>query len=96
MVTQDPKLQEVFPDLPLCAQQYIAQMRKSLKERFSQHLGYVDRNIEETGKHFNLLGHSKSDIGLQSWRKYIPMCGSEKNLNAHMLEKQTVSKRGLM
>ena len=64
MVTQDPKLQEVFPDPPLCAQQYIGQMSKSLKERFSQHLGYVDRNVEATGKHFNLPGHSKSDMGV--------------------------------
>ena len=47
-----------------CAQQYIGQTSKSLKERFSQHLGYVDRNIEATGKHFNLSGHSTSDMGV--------------------------------
>ena len=49
-------------DVPRCGQQYIGQTSKSLKERFGQHLGYVDRNVEATGKHFNLPGHSKSDI----------------------------------
>ena len=50
--------------VPRCGQQYIGQTSKSLKERFSQHLGYVDRNIEATGRHFNLPGHSKSDMGV--------------------------------
>ena len=45
-----------------CGQQYIGQSGRSLKERFRQHLNYVDRNMEATGKHFNLPGHSKSDI----------------------------------
>ena len=45
-----------------CGQQYIGQTSKSLKERLLQHLGYVDRNVEATGRHFNLPGHSKSDI----------------------------------
>ena len=49
-------------DVPRCGQQYIGQTSKSLKERFGQHLGYVDRNVEATGKHFNLPGHSKCDI----------------------------------
>ena len=42
--------------------QYIGQTSKSLKERFSQHSGYVDRKVEATGKHFNLPGHCKSDM----------------------------------
>jgi hypothetical protein len=50
--------------LARCGQQYIGQTSKSLKERFRQHLGYVDRNIEATGRHFNLPGHSKSDMGV--------------------------------
>ena len=45
-----------------CSQQYIGQTSKSLRERFSQHIGYVDKNIEATGKHFNLPGHDKSDM----------------------------------
>ena len=45
-----------------CGDQYIGQTSKSLKERLRQHLGYVDRNVEATGRHFNLPGHSKSDL----------------------------------
>ena len=45
-----------------CSMQYIGQTSKSLKERFSQHSGYVDRKVEATGKHFNLPGHCKSDM----------------------------------
>ena len=37
-----------------CRQQYIGQTSKSLKERLQQHLGYVNRNVEATGRHFNL------------------------------------------
>ena len=48
--------------LERCGQQYIGQTSKSLKERASQHLGYVDRNVEATGRHFNLPGHCKSDM----------------------------------
>ena len=33
-------------------------------ERLSQHCGYVDRNVEATGRHFNLPGHSKSDLSV--------------------------------
>ena len=49
-------------DVARCSQQYIGQTSKTLKERFSQHCGYVDRNVEATGKHFNLQGHSKNDM----------------------------------
>ena len=49
-------------DVPRCGQQYIGQTGKTLRERFTQHLNYVDRNTEATGRHFNLPGHSKSDM----------------------------------
>ena len=45
-----------------CKQQYIGQTHRSLKERFREHLRYVDIDREATGKHFNLPGHSKSDM----------------------------------
>ena len=45
-----------------CGLQYIGQTSKSLKERLRQHLGYIDRNMEATGRHFNLPGHNKSDL----------------------------------
>ena len=52
-----------------CGQQYIGQTSRSLRERFSQHCGYVDRNTEATGRHFNLPGHSNSDMSVP---KYVP------------------------
>ena len=51
--------------VPRCGQQYIGQTSKRLKARFAQHLGYVDRNVEATGRHFNLPGHSKSDMSVR-------------------------------
>ena len=45
-----------------CEEQYIGQTSKSLSERLRQHLGYVDKNVEATGRHFNLPGHSKWDL----------------------------------
>ena len=43
-----------------CGKQYVGQTSKILRERFSQHCYYVDRNVEATGIHFNLPGHHKS------------------------------------
>ena len=45
-----------------CRQQYIGQSGRSLKERLSEHLNYIDKNVEATGRHFNLPGHSKWDL----------------------------------
>jgi hypothetical protein len=43
-------------------QQYIGQSCRSLRERLSEHLRYIDRNTEATGRHFNLPGNSKWDM----------------------------------
>ena len=47
-----------------CRQQYIGETKKSLKERFNQHRGYVNnKKLEKaTGMHFNMPGHSISDM----------------------------------
>ena len=53
---------------------YIGETSKSVGERFAQHRGYVntyqnkidaDKRTEATGDHFNLPGHSISDMKLQ-------------------------------
>ena len=38
--------------------------RKTLKERFAEHRGYVKNKIltKATGKHFNEVGHRESDM----------------------------------
>ena len=50
--------------VPRCGLQYIGQTSKMLKERLRQHLNYVDRNVEATGRHFNLPGHDKSNLSI--------------------------------
>ena len=47
-----------------CKVQYIGESEKSLKERFSQHLGYVynEHLNQATGEHFNSKGHSVADM----------------------------------
>ena len=45
-----------------CRKQYIGQTNRSLRERLKEHLGYVDRHTDATGRHFNMPGHSKSDM----------------------------------
>ena len=52
-----------------CGQQYIGQTSKSLKERLRQHLGYIGRNMEATGRHFNLPGHNQSDLKITAIEK---------------------------
>ena len=47
-----------------CNQRYIGETKNYLKTRISQHIGYVGtKNLEQaTGKHFNLPGHTKSNL----------------------------------
>ena len=47
-----------------CPQQYIGETERTLKERFSEHKGYVNTNNQSkaTGVHFNTRGHSVSDM----------------------------------
>ena len=45
-----------------CSQHFIGQTTTNLQERFSKHRSYVDRDMEATGTHFNLPGHSNSGM----------------------------------
>ena len=47
-----------------CEMQYVGETYKRLKDRFLQHQGYVRSNkiTKATGQHFNLPGHSLSDM----------------------------------
>ena len=47
-----------------CPQRYIGETERMLKERFSEHRGYVNtKNLSKTtGAHFNKKGHSISDM----------------------------------
>ena len=47
-----------------CAQQYIGETDRTLQARFSDHRGYVVNKMlkKATGNHFNLPGHTVSDM----------------------------------
>ena len=46
--------------------QYIGETGRYAKDRFKEHIGYVEnKQLEKaTGEHFNLKGHSVSDMKL--------------------------------
>ena len=54
-----------------CPQQYIGETERSLKERFSEHKGYVNtKNMTKaTGIHFNEKGHKISDMQISILEK---------------------------
>ena len=47
-----------------CNEQYIGETDRSLKDRISEHKGYIrtKKLNQATGAHFNLPGHSVSDM----------------------------------
>ena len=47
-----------------CRQKYIGETERSLKDRTSEHISYIrSKNLAQaTGYHFNLPGHSLSDM----------------------------------
>ena len=49
-----------------CQHKYIGETKRKLKERISEHIGYVNtKNIEQaTCHHFNLTGHNLSNMKL--------------------------------
>ena len=51
-------------NLDRCGKRYIGQTERKLKERMSEHRGYVTNRIltEATGLHFNLPGHSIANM----------------------------------
>ena len=51
-----------------CRQQYLGETDRTLQERFSEHKGYVNTKKlnQATGAHFNLPGHSVSDMAVMA------------------------------
>ena len=73
-----------------CGLQYVGETDRSVQERFSEHKGYVNNNKlnQATGAHFNLPGHSISDMSIMAIQKVY-------NRGAHYrkeLEKEEISK----
>ena len=82
--------------VPRCGQQYIGQTSRSLKERFSQHLGYVDRNAEATGRHFNLPGHTKNDMSVRIVEKiHITEVWAREEIESMQIRKANTYHKGI-
>ena len=54
-----------------CNLQYVGETDRTLKERFSEHKGYVrtKKVSQTTGAHFNLPGHSIDDMRIMAIEK---------------------------
>ena len=52
---------------------YIGESERTLKERHSEHIGYINTKklTEPAGEHFNTAGHSKSDMKVLILEKVI-------------------------
>ena len=50
-----------------CREQYVGETKRTANDRFGNHRGYVNNNKDDkaTGHHFNLPGHSISDMKFQ-------------------------------
>ena len=55
-----------------CKKQYVGQTGRQLKNRIQNHIYYTKQNKETTGSHFNLPGHSQSNISVQVIEKVFP------------------------
>ena len=51
-----------------CNDQYIGQTKKTLEDRFIQHLSYVANNTQATAQHFNQPSHNNSHM---TWKRFI-------------------------
>ena len=60
-------------DISKCKKQYIGETDRRLKDRFSEHIGYVNtRKLDKTtGNHFNLPGHSKANMKVTILEKVL-------------------------
>ena len=56
-----------------CNQKYIGETERSLKDRISEHIGYVrtKKSSQATGYHFNLPGHSVGDLKVTGLERVI-------------------------
>ena len=59
-----PRQLEIWITCKKCKVQYIGESELSIKERFSEHLGYVyNEHLDQaTGEHFNSKGHLVADM----------------------------------
>ena len=63
-------------DIDTCRMQYIGQSERKLKRRFGEYKGYVENKkfTQPTGYHFNLPGHSSSNMKMFVLEKVKKNC----------------------
>ena len=73
-----------------CYAQYVGETERTLQDRFAEHQGYVNRNIQSqaTGAHFNLPGHSVTDMSVMAIIKIHDRHGPYRK----EMERDTISK----
>ena len=80
-----------------CKHEYIGETQNTLKDRMLEHLGYVRREENTaTGHHFNLPGHSMSDMSisvLERIRSYDPQY--RKTRESYMIEQFDLLRNGI-
>ena len=81
-----------------CKMQYIGESERTLKERFSEHLGYVHNEhlSKATGAHFNSKGHSVSDMEVTVLEKiYSHDEGIRKERESMFIKEFNTKRKGL-
>jgi hypothetical protein len=81
-----------------CRQQYLGETDRSLQERFSDHKGYVNNHklTQATGHHFNLPGHSVSDMRVMAIVKiYERGAAYRKEMEKEFIGKFNSFRRGI-
>ena len=81
-----------------CRQNYIGESERMLKIRISEHIGYIKSHNtnQATGYHFNLPGHSLSDmkiIGIELVKK-IDTC-YRKERESYLIRKFNTYNKGI-
>jgi hypothetical protein len=77
---------------------YIGETERTLKDRISEHIGYINTNKskEPAGQHFNLPGHTKSDMRvliLEKPKSFDPQYRKERE--SHLIRKFNTFYKGL-
>ena len=77
-----------------CGLQYIGESERTLRERFSEHKGYVVNNklTKATGEHFNSKGHKASDMRVTVLEKKFQLRSCSKKGKRKILHQQNEHK----
>ena len=81
-----------------CNQKYIGETERSLKDRISEHIGYVrpKKTNQATGYHVNLPGHCLGDLKVTGLKRVIkPDIEYRKEKESYIIRKFNSFYRGI-